>query len=116
MKTETSRAVFELPNHLTPEQEALAQRLAARPDEEIDFSDIPRTTDKDWQGAVRGDFKPIKRSITIRLDADVLTYYRTRAITEAPATRADAGYQTLINQVLRSYMADHPITGQEGKL
>jgi len=110
MKTETSKVVFELPTYLTPEQEALAKRLAARPDEEIDFSEIPRTTDKDWQEAVRGDFKPIKRSITIRLDADVLTYYRARAITEAPATRADAGYQTLINQVLREYMADHPLT------
>jgi uncharacterized protein (DUF4415 family) len=110
MKTETSKVVFELPAHLTPEQEALAKRLASRPDDDIDFSESPRTTEADWAGAVRGDFKPVKRSITIRLDADVLTYYRTRAVTQAPATRADAGYQTLINQVLRDYMASHPMT------
>jgi uncharacterized protein (DUF4415 family) len=113
MKTTTSETVFELPSSLTPEQEALAKRLAAQPDKYIDFSDIPCTTEADWKGAVRGDFKPIKRSITIRLDADVLTYYRTRAITDAPATRADAGYQTLINQVLREYMARHPMTEVE---
>jgi uncharacterized protein (DUF4415 family) len=113
MKKEISKVVFELPSALSPEQEALANRLAAAPDEDIDFSDIPRTTEADWKGSVRGDFKPIKRSITIRLDADILTYYRTRAITSAPATRADAGYQTLINEVLREYMASHPMTEAE---
>jgi uncharacterized protein (DUF4415 family) len=96
--------IFELPRSRTPEQTALAERLAVQPDEDIDFGEIPRTTERDWEHAVRRNFKPIKRSITIRLDAAVLTYDRTRAVTAAPATRADAGYQTLINQVLREHM------------
>ena len=39
-------------------------------------------------------FRPIKKHITIRLDADVLAYYQ----------RQGAGYQTRINEVLRSQM------------
>ena len=39
---------------LTPEQERELQSLAEMPDEEIDFSDIPRTLD--WSGAQRGMF------------------------------------------------------------
>ena len=40
-------------------------------DEDIDLSDIPEITD--WSGAVVGKFyRPVKQSLTIRLDADVL--------------------------------------------
>lgn len=31
-------------------------RLAAKPEDEIDFSDIPATHEADWQSAVRGKF------------------------------------------------------------
>ncbi len=35
--------------------------LAAKPESEIDFSDIPATSKQDWQGAVRGKFyRPVK--------------------------------------------------------
>ncbi len=30
--------------------------LAGKSDEDIDFSDIPATTERDWEGAVRGKF------------------------------------------------------------
>ncbi len=36
-------------------QEELAA-LAGKSDEDIDFSDIPATTEHDWAGAVRGKF------------------------------------------------------------
>ncbi len=36
------------PPQLTPEQEARLRRLAEMPDSEIDFSDIPETTEEDW--------------------------------------------------------------------
>jgi len=30
--------------------------LAAKPEQEIDFSDLPPTTAQDWSGATRGQF------------------------------------------------------------
>ncbi len=41
---------------------------------------------------------PPKEKITIRLDADLLAYFR------AQAQAAGANYQTLINDVLRAYV------------
>jgi len=68
------------------------QRLAARPDEEIDLGDIPELDEAffreaEWQ-------PPIKKPITIRLDADVLEWFRSQG----------PGYQTRINRLLRRYM------------
>jgi uncharacterized protein (DUF4415 family) len=48
-------------------------KLATQPDQTIDFSDIPATTEQDWQGASRGQFyRPLKQQLTVRIDADVL--------------------------------------------
>jgi uncharacterized protein (DUF4415 family) len=67
--------------------------LAELPDEKIDLSDIPEV--RDWQGAVVGKYyRPIKKSLTIRLDADVLAWLKARG----------HGYQTRINQLLRAAM------------
>ena len=49
---------------LTPEQERELQSLAEMPDEEIDFSDIPRTLD--WSGAQRGMFYQASQSLNAR--------------------------------------------------
>jgi uncharacterized protein (DUF4415 family) len=47
--------------------------LARRPDSEIDYSDIPPATEKFWQNAVRNPFyKPVKKQVTVRIDADIL--------------------------------------------
>jgi len=74
---------------LDPELEAL---LRLR-DEDIDTSDIPEITD--WSKAVVGKFyRPIKSSVTIRLDADVLAWLK----------RSGPGYQTRINALLRQAM------------
>jgi len=41
--------------------------LAAKPESEIDFSDLPATSEQDWQGAVRGKlYRPIKQQLTDR--------------------------------------------------
>jgi uncharacterized protein (DUF4415 family) len=67
--------------------------LAALPDHLIDLADIPEVTD--WRGAVVGKFyRPIKKSLTIRLDADVLAWLRSKG----------PGYQTRINRLLRAAM------------
>jgi uncharacterized protein (DUF4415 family) len=66
-------------------------------DEDIDLSDIPEITD--WSRAVVGKFyRPIKKSLTIRVDKDVLAWLK-----------ADGkGYQTRINRLLREAMERHP--------
>ncbi|WP_372707347.1 BrnA antitoxin family protein [Brevundimonas sp.] len=65
-------------------------------DEDIDFSDIPLVTD--WSGAVRGKFyRPEKQAVTIRLDADVVDWFKGR----------ETKYQTAVNRVLREYMLSH---------
>ena len=71
--------------------------VSAMKDEEIDFSDIPEITD--WTGAVRGKFyRPIKKPVTVRLDADVLAWLRSQG----------PGYQTRINGLLRTAMTSRP--------
>jgi len=76
------------------------EALAARPDEEIDFSDIPELTDAERKRRTRyvGLFyRPMKKSVTIRLDADLLAWFKAKG----------SGYQTAINRVLREYFASH---------
>ena len=56
---------------------------------EIDTTDIPPALD--WSQAVVGKFyRPIKKPLTIRLDADVLAW-----------RKGQGGYQTRINELLR---------------
>lgn len=69
--------------------------LAAKPESEIDISDLPTTTEKDWQGATRGQFyRPIKRQLTVRIDADVLEWLKSQG----------KGYQSRLNDILRAAM------------
>lgn len=67
--------------------------LAALPDEEIDTSEIPEITD--WSRAVVGRFyRPVKETVTIRLDADLLDWLK----------KDGKGYQTRVNSILRAVM------------
>ena len=60
---------------------------------DIDLSDLPEV--RDWAGAVVGKFyRPIKKSLTLRVDADVLAWLKSQG----------KGYQTRINEILRSAM------------
>lgn len=84
---------------LTPQQEKDLERLRAMRDEDIDFSDIPEITD--WSGFHRADFyRPVKQPVTLRLDADVVAWFKARA-------SENEGYQTTINRVLRDYVIQH---------
>lgn len=81
---------------LTAKQTEDIRRIAAMPDKDIDFSDIPPI--RDWTGAVRGRFyRPLKHAVTLRLDADVLHWFRSQG----------AKYQTRINDLLRTHMLEH---------
>jgi uncharacterized protein (DUF4415 family) len=69
------------------------------PDEQIDTTDIPEV--RDWSGARRGlFFRPIKQQITLRLDADLIAWFKARA-------GSGPGYQTRINRALREYAEQH---------
>jgi len=62
-------------------------------DREIDTTDIPPVLD--WSKAVVGKFyRPIKKPLTIRVDADVLAWLKGQG----------KGYQTRINALLRGSM------------
>jgi uncharacterized protein (DUF4415 family)/uncharacterized DUF497 family protein len=80
---------------LTQAQHDDLARLAAMPDEQIDTSDIPELTDEQFKNADRGRFyRPIKRQITARVDADVLEWLQSQG----------KGYQSRINAILRREM------------
>ncbi len=79
----------------TTERDRELKRLMQMRDEEIDTSDIPEVID--WSNAAVGKFyRPIKEPVTIRLDLDVVAWLKA----EGP------GYQTRINALLRSAMAE----------
>ena len=82
---------------LSPKQKRQLKKLARRPDSEIDFSDIPELMEKFWRNAVRNPFyRPVKKQLTLRLDADVIAWLR----------RQGKGYQTRANALLRAAMLE----------
>jgi len=92
MKKETSKP-------LTAEQQAELAALSAMPDSAINTGDSPEQ--RDWSGARRGAFfRPIKKQLTLRLDADLVDWFRTHA-------PDGEGYQTRINSALREYVDAH---------
>lgn len=89
------RAKGECMKRASRKQEKELKALSTLPDDKIDLSDIPEV--RDWRRAVVGKFyRPIKKSLTVRLDADVLAWLKARG----------RGYQTRINQLLRAAMED----------
>jgi uncharacterized protein (DUF4415 family) len=95
MKTKLVSYTLDTLPALTAAQEANLKALAARPESEIDYSDIPPVSNEQWQLARRGEFyRPIKRQITARVDADVLDWLKAQG----------KGYQSRINAILRREM------------
>jgi uncharacterized protein (DUF4415 family) len=82
---------------LTKEQLDHLSTLGRRPDSEIDTSDIPELTREQWKNGIRGRFyRPVKRQITARVDADVLAWLKGQG----------KGYQSRINAILRREMLE----------
>lgn len=80
---------------LTARQAAELEALQAMPDSQIDYSDATPMKPEEWRDAVVGKFyRPIKRQLTLRLDADVLAWFKQQG----------RGYQTRINDLLRDVM------------
>lgn len=80
---------------LTPEQQARLEALAELNDADIDTSDAREMTEAEWADAQRGRFfRPLKRQVTTRLDADVLDWLKAKG----------PGYQSRMNAILRAAM------------
>jgi uncharacterized protein (DUF4415 family) len=78
---------------VTRKQKKELAAVAALRDAQIDLSDAPEV--RECSRAVVGKFyRPIKKSLTIRLDADVLAWLKAQG----------RGYQTRINHLLRAAM------------
>jgi uncharacterized protein (DUF4415 family) len=83
-------------NPVPLEIQAEIDALAVLPESEINTDDLPEV--RDWKGAQRGVFyRPIKQQITLRLDADLLDWFKNHH-------PQNEGYQTSINRVLREYV------------
>lgn len=97
MKRTMVRYTLETLPPLTDAQRANLKALSARPDSEIDSSDIPVLTDAEWAKTkrVRGHlYRPVKRIVTARLDGDVLEWLKSHG----------RGYQSRMNAILRREM------------
>jgi uncharacterized protein (DUF4415 family) len=95
MKKKTVRYTRETLPPLTDGQRANLRALARRPESAIDLSEVPEMTGAQWKSAQRGLFyRPVKRQITARVDADVLAWLKSHG----------KGYQTRINAILRREM------------
>jgi uncharacterized protein (DUF4415 family) len=84
---------------LSAEERDQLAKLAALPEDQIDTVDIPEAPEASWTDVRRADlYRPVKKPVTIRLDADVLTWFKEHS--------ASSGYQTEINRVLRRHVAE----------
>ena len=88
------------------EEEMAAQiaHLVSMPDSDIDTVDIPEAPAENWALAERpGLYKPLKKPVTLRLDTDVVSWFKDHA--------QSGGYQTEINRVLRRYVQSNAAGG-----
>ena len=65
-------------------------------DEDIDYSDIPPLDDEFFKNAKLVKRSPKTEQISIRVETEILEMFRSHA--------QEKGYQTLINDVLRTYV------------
>lgn len=102
MKKESSENIVRVKGvpKLSEEQLTALLKLAATPDRDIDTSDIPEITD--FSGFELGKFyRPVKETVTIRLDSDVLHWLK----------KSGKGYQSRLNALLRKEMLRNKSAG-----
>jgi uncharacterized protein (DUF4415 family) len=75
-------------------RELTDEELASLSDEDIDYSDIPKVS-SEWFAKARIVYPhERKQQLTVRLDADVVDFFKAKG----------KGYQTRMNEVLRTYV------------
>jgi uncharacterized protein (DUF4415 family) len=79
---------------LSAEKRKELRKLAARPDREIDLTDIPEIREILSDAVIGKFYRPRKTTVTIRLDADVVAWMKA----------SGEGYQTRIIAYLRQLM------------
>ncbi len=74
-------------------KELSLEELAAMPDSDIDYSDIPELDEHFWQNAKLA--MPVsKKQLTVRFDADVVEWFKSQG----------KGYQSHMNAILKAYV------------
>ena len=86
------------PPHPTAEQRKRLAAVAAMPDKDIDYSDIPKQAGPvQWTRPGALVSAENKQQITLRLDSEVLSFFKGTG----------KRYQSRINAALREYMMAH---------
>lgn len=68
------------------------------------YDDFEMKDEYDFSDGIRGRFyHPKKKSTTIRLDEDVILFFKKKA------SEKKIGYQSLVNAALREYVHDHSV-------
>ncbi len=83
---------------LGDKQRREVKKLATMPDSQIDYSDATERQAAPPEIHIGRFYRPIKQLVSIRVDADVLAWFRGRG----------KRYQTYMNEVLRREMQARP--------
>jgi uncharacterized protein (DUF4415 family) len=95
MKTRLIRRTSDSRLPRSAEDEARLDAVFARPESEIDLTDIPEWTAEEFKIAARREFyRPTKGQITAKIDNDVLSWLKSDG----------RGYQSRMNAILRREM------------
>lgn len=78
------------PNNLPKMSQAQLDRLDAMGDDDMDYTDMPEIS----AATIGTVYRPIKKAITIRLDSDVLLWFKGHY----------EKYQPAINRILREHI------------
>lgn len=89
-------------HEIPPMSNERAEEIRAMSDESIDFSDIPELDENFFKKAKLVKREPSTKLISIRVDTDVLRWFRQYAEQDLEEKR----YQTHINDVLRTYVSE----------
>lgn len=82
---------------LTERQRQHLETLSTLPDDKIDLTDMPELTDAQLaEMKPAALYRPVKKQITARVDADVLAWLKSQG----------KGYQSRINAILRREMLE----------
>ena len=94
MSKKTVSYTFDTLPPLTDKQRRHLEALAAQPDDTIDLSKLTEAQLAEMQPAAH--YRPVKKQITARVDADVLAWLKSQG----------KGYQSRINAILRREMLE----------
>ena len=97
MSRKTVSHTFDTLPPLTEKQRRDLEALAAQPDDAIDLTDIPELTGAQLaEMRPAAHYRPVKKQITARVDADVLAWLKSQG----------RGYQSRMNAILRREMLE----------